>query len=217
MTAPEVFGKSLDKVNWEGITYNPEMTPEVFGKSLDKVSWEGITSNTCPAPEVFGKSLDKVNWEGITSNTCPICTEHPNLEYIENLEDVKVTSLYNNIEFLDSGGSSCVYQCKRKSDGKLVVLKIIKPNYYEKHVKNLLYVEIMTQRYLQTKNFLKDHIPQIYNVRYLNADIDKQPGNKLTIEMDFISGKPLKKFINKKLSEEVIIDIFRQVLILIKE
>jgi len=142
--------------------------------------------------------------------SCPVCTRDG-----AKFKKLSVTKRNAKIEnnkigkVLGSGGTSVVYMIKNTKNR---AIKIINIEHLAEN-KNNVQVEIANTLYLQNIPYIKDHIPHIYDVRY----IMRNKGPQLAIEMDFIAGNPVYDLYSAKQNMPRNISIFIQGLKLIKE
>ncbi len=152
---------------------------------------------------------------------CPICTKtnDANIDSIMNSKKTfKLSSLYKCVKFIAKGGTSRVYVGINKKNGKEVALKVIKDK-YAKNNSSALYREITSQLYLQDKPYIKDRMPTIYNIQYVDMrPFGRYEGVHIVVEMEYIKGVAVNKYLynpNKKLSQANVISIFKQSLMFI--
>ena len=63
------FERHLDKVDWNNLSQNTNLSEAFFERHLDKVHWYWLSYNTNLSEAFFERYLDKVDWKNISLNT----------------------------------------------------------------------------------------------------------------------------------------------------
>ncbi|MHB1315648.1 MAG: Stk1 family PASTA domain-containing Ser/Thr kinase [Christensenellales bacterium] len=98
----------------------------------------------------------------------------------------KLSSRYEILEQIGSGGMSVVYRAKRINDGTVVALKILKPEMAE----NTDHIRRFKKEALSLSSFSHPNIVTVYDVGNV--------GTVHYIEMEFVEGETLKKIIDRE-------------------
>jgi serine/threonine-protein kinase len=149
--------------------------------------------------------------------SCYYCTKigKENIQELLFTKDIdKLESKYKNIKLLASGGTSVVYSALHKLLDRKVALKIINEE-YALNPRNMLYNELSGHLRIQKENYIKKHIPIIYNIQYMNVEsVIKGSRPRIVIEMDLIEAPTLLEELN--FNNSVMISAFKQGLLFIQ-
>jgi hypothetical protein len=64
----EFFEKYIDRVNWYYISRNTNLSEAFFEKYIDRLIWYFISQNSNLSVEFFEKYIDRVDWLNISGN-----------------------------------------------------------------------------------------------------------------------------------------------------
>jgi hypothetical protein len=62
------FEANLDKVDWRGISRNPNISINFFSRHADKIQWLYLSANPGISYQFLTQHMDKVNWDGLSAN-----------------------------------------------------------------------------------------------------------------------------------------------------